>query len=299
MSTNISKQKRDDLVAKIRSIRSFVAEAEQDENTGNLLTYLSELEKEVKSKKYGLVFEEHREGIDDVLVCHTPVLSEDADLFIDNGGQMNFLIEGDNLAALRLLEKTHRGRIDVIYIDPPYNRGKTDFVYDDCFVDVNDTFRHSKWVSFMKVRLEIAKRLMRNGSLIFISIDDNEDATLKLICDEVFSPECFVNKFVWQRNSSGKTEKDKFTINTEYVLLYAKSKSYVLNSAYKPLAESSRKLYKNDDHDGRGLYQTVSLQKPRDPGPETTYDYIDENGKVWKCPPKGWRMASDKVNALG
>ena len=94
MSTNISKQKREDLIAKIKSIRSFIAKAEQDNNTGNLLTYLSELEKEVKGKKYGLVFEEHREDIDETLENHTPILSEDKDLFIDNGGQINFLIEG-------------------------------------------------------------------------------------------------------------------------------------------------------------------------------------------------------------
>ncbi len=103
MSTNISKQKREDLLAKIKEIRNYIAAAPQDENTGNLLVYLSELEKDVKGKKYGLVFEEHHEEIDEVLNTHTPVLTEDKDLFIDNGGQMNFLIEGDNLASLHLL----------------------------------------------------------------------------------------------------------------------------------------------------------------------------------------------------
>lgn len=116
MSTNISKKKRDDLLDKIKQIRAFIAAAPQDENTGNLLSYLYELEKDVNGKKYGLVFEEHREEIDEVLDTHTPVLTEDADLFIDHGGQMNFLLEGDNLAALKLLEKTHRGKIDLIYI---------------------------------------------------------------------------------------------------------------------------------------------------------------------------------------
>ena len=106
MSTNISKKKRDDLLDKIKQIRAFIAAAPQDENTGNLLAYLSELEKDVNGKKYGLVFEEHREEIDEVLDTHTPVLTEEADLFIDHGGQMNFLLEGDNLAALKLLEKT-------------------------------------------------------------------------------------------------------------------------------------------------------------------------------------------------
>ena len=117
MSTNISKQKRQDLLNKIKDIRNYIAAAPQDENTGNLLSYLSDLEKDVNGKKYGLVFEEHREEIDEVLDTHTPVLTEDKDLFIDNGGQMNFLIEGDNLASLKLLEKTHKGKIDLIYIE--------------------------------------------------------------------------------------------------------------------------------------------------------------------------------------
>lgn len=171
MSTNISKQKREDLLAKIKEIRTFISNAPQDENTGNLLSYLSDLEKDVNGKKYGLVFEEHREEIDEVLDTHTPVLTEDKDLFIDNGGQMNFLIEGDNLASLKLLEKTHKNKINLIYIDPPYNRGKTDFVYDDDFVVNEDTFRHSKWISFMKSRLEVAKHLLAETGLVFISID--------------------------------------------------------------------------------------------------------------------------------
>lgn len=105
MSTNISKEKREDLLSKINEIRKCIARAEDDENKGTLLTYLSDLEKEVRAKKYGLVFEEHREGIDKILATHIPVMTEESDLFIDNGGPMNFLLEGDNLAALKLLEK--------------------------------------------------------------------------------------------------------------------------------------------------------------------------------------------------
>ena len=298
MSTNVSKQKREDLLAKIKAIRTYIATAPQDENTANLLAFLSELEKDVGAKKYGLVFEEHREEIDEVLSTHAPVLTDDGSLFIDNGGQMNFLIEGDNLASLQLLEKTHKGKIDLIYIDPPYNRGKTDFRYDDDYVNKEDTFRHSKWISFMKARLECCRKLLTETGLVFISIDDNEIAALKLLCDEVFGADQFINLFVWQRNSSAKTEKGKFTVNTEYVLLYAKTQNYVLNPAYKPLSEASQKLFKFDDKDGRGKYQTVSLQKPRDPGPETTYDYVDNSGKVWACPPKGWRMKYEKIKAL-
>ena len=297
-STNISKGKREDLLNKIAEIRSFIAKSEQDENTAQLMAYLGDLEKDVNGKKYGLVFEEHREAIDEVLDNYTPVLTEDEDLFIDNGGNVNFLIEGDNLASLKLLEKTHKGKIDLIYIDPPYNRGKNDFIYNDNYIVKEDGYKHSKWISFMKERLELSKTLLSNYGLIFISIDDYEIGSLKPLCDEVFNEANFINLFVWQRNSSAKTEKGKFTVNTEYLLLYAKTGDYILNPAYKPLSEASLKLFKYDDNDGRGKYQTVSLQKPGNPGPETTYDYIDNTGKVWKCPPKGWRMKYEKVKAL-
>ncbi len=115
-----------------------------------LAFHLSDLEKDVNGKKYGLVFEEHREEIDEVLDTHTPVLTEDKDLFIDNGGQMNFLIEGAESCFSKLLEKTHKGKIDLIYIDPPYNTGNKDFIYDDAFVDKNDTFSHLEMDFFHK-----------------------------------------------------------------------------------------------------------------------------------------------------
>ena len=137
------KAKINELVEKIKAIKAYIATIEQDENTAQLLTYIAEIEKDIKGKKYGLVFEEHRESIDETLENNLPVLVEDESLFIDNGGQMNFLIEGDNLASLKLLEKTHKGKIDVIYIDPPYNTGNKDFVYDDTFIDENDTFNSS------------------------------------------------------------------------------------------------------------------------------------------------------------
>lgn len=171
MSTNISKKKRDDLLDKIKQIRAFITAVPQDENTGNLLSYLSELEKDVNGKKYGLVFEEHREEIDEVLDTHTPVLTEEADLFIDHGGQMNFLLEGDNLAALKLLEKTHRGKIDLIYIDPPYNRGINDFMYD--FLDkligfkLSDLFYaifHQYYLAYQDNRAERLAKYIKYGT---------------------------------------------------------------------------------------------------------------------------------------
>ena len=215
MSTNISKLKREDLLNKIKKIRTFIASAPQDENTGNLLSYLSDLEKDVNGKKYGLVFEEHREEIDEVLDTHTPVLTEEEDLFIDNSGPMNFLIEGDNLASLKLLEKTHKGKIDLIYIDPPYNTGNKDFIYDDVFVDKSDSFIHSKWLSFMSARLKIARKLLAPQGALIISIGYQEVHNLNLLCQDIFFDR--QNVVVTVQTSGGKPNGG-FNYTQEYLM---------------------------------------------------------------------------------
>lgn len=208
----------------------------------------------------------------------------------------------------------------MIYIDPPYNTGH-DFIYKDDYsqsaadyvdnsgqtdemgnrlvqnTENNGRF-HTDWLNMIYPRLKLAKNLLAEDGLIFASIDDKEVDNLKKILDEIFGYHNFINIFVWQKNSSEKTDKSQFTVNTEYILLYANTTKYELENAYKPLSTASLKLYKFDDNDGRGKYQTVSLQKPKSPGPETTYDYIDNNGKIWPCPPKGWRMKKEKIKAL-
>lgn len=227
MSTNISKQKRDDLLNKIKQIKAYIESSPQDENTKNLLAYLGELTKEVNGKKYGLVFEEHREAIDEILEKNAPVLTEEEDLFINNGGEMNFLIEGDNLAALKLLEKTHKGKIDVILIDPPYNTGDEDFIYDDNYIDLTDEYRHSKWASFITRRLFIAKELLKETGICFIHIDDNEQATLKILCDEIFGEKNFVNCIAIKMSESTGVKmshvEKKLPKMKEYILIYKKN----------------------------------------------------------------------------
>lgn len=256
---NISKHKREDLLDKIKEIRTFISTAPQDENTGNLLSYLSELEKDVCGKKYGLMFEEHREEIDEVLATHTPVLTEQRGLFIDNGGKMNYLIEGDNLASLQLLEKTHKGKIDLIYIDPPYNTGSKDFIYDDMFVDKNDLFSHSKWLSFMKCRLKIARRLLSENGSIFISIDDNEQAPLKLLCDEIFGEQYFVADVSWQRAYSPRNDSKGISNEKEHILVYSSSSDWSPNKL--PRTEKMNSKYKNPDGDER-LWRTSDAFAP-------------------------------------
>lgn len=290
MSTNISKKKRDDLLDKIKQIRAFIAAAPQDENTGNLLSYLSDLEKDVNGKKYGLVFEEHREEIDEVLDTHTPVLTEDKDLFIDNGGQMNFLIEGDNLASLKLLEKTHKGKIDLIYIDPPYNTGNKDFIYDDSFIDKNDLFSHSKWLSFIKHRLLIARNLLTKRGAIFISIDDNEQSPLKVLCDEIFGAENFVTCLVW---AAGRKNDSKYvSVSHEYMLCYVKSMEYLktnkivwkqrkqgIDDIYKEY-EQLKKKYGSDYREmSSALKQWYKNLPENHPARNHShYNFIDETG---------------------
>lgn len=291
---NLSQQKRERMLALLQKIK------EEHTDDDDMLVALGEIENELNSKKYGLVWEKHEEQVDRMMQDNIPVFTEvkEREIKAIDENAYNFLLEGDNLHSLKLLEKTHAGKIDVIYIDPPYNRGKNDFRYNDDYIVKEDGYKHSKWLSFMEERLIVAKELLSDKGLIFISIDDNEIAQLRLLMDEIFGESNFINSFIWKRNSSVKTEKDKFTINTEYVLLYAKSLQFELNPAYKPLSDSTRKMYSKNDNDGRGFYRLYPLQKPKDPGPETTYDYVDNNGKIWKCPKNGWRMKYEKLKEL-
>ncbi len=262
MSTNISKAKREELLRQVAEIRNKLLE-NPDENTNQLLVYLSNIEKDINGKKYGLIFEEHREAVDELLVDNVPVLIEDESLKIENGGQQNFLIEGDNLASLKLLEKTHKGKIDLIYIDPPYNTGNKDFVYDDAFVDGNDTFRHSKWLSFIEKRLEIAKKLLSNKSVIFISIDDNEYAALKVLCDTIFGESNYVATLPRRTINSGKHDSTAVTISHDYVLVYSPlGKSIKLKQKAKNDDEKKSLYNLTDEHlEVRGRYYITQLNK--------------------------------------
>ncbi len=190
-------------------------------------------------KKYGLVWEDKPEQVEEELRSKIPVFTEVKDRAIINDTPTehypnHLLIEGDNLQALTTLAYTHEGKIDVIYIDPPYNTGKTDeFKYNDKFVDAEDDFRHSKWLSFITKRLSIARRLLTDDGLLFISIDDNEIAQLKCVCDEIFglsnNPKSsnFLGVLVW--NLGTGTQAGHFTRSHEYVLVYGKDKNSIEN----------------------------------------------------------------------
>lgn len=182
----------------------------------------SELIKLLRSqKKYGLVWEEKPEDAEQRMVNEQPVLVEVPERAIisdDAEAPNHILIEGDNLEALTALSYTHAGKIDVIYLDPPYNTGNKDFIYNDSFVDKEDGYRHSKWLTFKNKRLKIAKNLLSDKGVIFISIDDNEQAPLKMLCDEVFGNINLCGQLIWRKKSGGGQTDIYFVTEHEYIL---------------------------------------------------------------------------------
>ncbi len=203
----------------------------------------------------------------------------------------NLIIKGNNLLALHSLKKEFAGKVKLIYIDPPYNTGNDGFKY-------NDSFNHSTWLTFMKNRLEVAKHLLADDGFMIVQCDDYEQGYLRVLLDDVFGSENFRNSIYWHRTYAGKTVSKNLPWNTDVIHLFSKKNIYNINNITSDLSEKDIASYKKDDNDGRGKYTTVSLQKTGGPGPETTYDYIDNNGKLWACPKKGWRMKQKKLKDL-
>jgi adenine-specific DNA-methyltransferase len=162
--------------------------AKKNYTSWNREELIKEIEQLRKRKKYGLVWEDNPEDV--VIRCKSelPVLVEvqDKEIITDKNKPINLLIEGDNFHALSVLNYTHKGKIDIIYIDPPYNTGAKDWKYNNDFVDGNDLFRHSKWISMMNNRLQIAKKLLRKDGVLICAIDDNEQAHLGVLLEELF-----------------------------------------------------------------------------------------------------------------
>lgn len=238
---NLSQQKRQRML-------DFLETIKKNNPNEDTRIAINEIENELTEKKYGLVWEKHEENVDIQMKTNVPVFTEVKDkeiVGVSDSNDFNFLLEGDNLHSLKLLEKTHKNKIDVIYIDPPYNTGNA-FTYADETVDLNDNFRHSKWLSFMQERLVIAKKLLSESGIIFISIDDNEQATLKLICDEIFGEMNFFTQIIVQSNKRGQTYKQVAKTH-EYILVYTKS----------PDAEFNE-IEKDDDTDDLNMSDNIS-----------------------------------------
>ena len=215
----------------------------------------------------------------------------------NNDEPTNILIEGDNYHALSVLNYTHARSIDVIYIDPPYNTGNDDFKYNDKFVDQEDNYRHSKWLSFMSKRLRLAKQLLKNTGVIFISIDDNELAQLKLLCDEIFLEQNFIAIISWQRAYSPKNQSKKISKDIEYILCYSINSDFT-DFALLPRTDKMNSRYKNPDKDPRGVWKPGDLvaNEERKHG---HYIIVGPKGDKFNSPKgKHWSFAKDTMLEL-
>jgi adenine-specific DNA-methyltransferase len=206
-----------------------------------------------ENKTYGLVWEDKPEDVEERLRDELPILTEVPEHAIiseDKDAPNHILIEGDNLEALATLAYTHEGKIDVIYIDPPYNRGENDFKYNDKFIDKDNPFRHSLWLNFMCKRLKLAKKLLKDDGVIIIHIDEHEYNALNLLLEtEIFSNNNNLGTIIWNKMNPKGDAKGVASMH-EFIILYAKNKDLFLKSGVtltreKPNAEAIIRKAKN------------------------------------------------------
>ncbi|HFI0131196.1 TPA: site-specific DNA-methyltransferase [Streptococcus suis] len=248
----------------------------------------------------------------------TQTLRPDLEESVDFDKSENVFITGDNLEVLKVLQESYLGKIDMIYIDPPYNTGK-DFVYSDKFqmseeeladeMDLRDedglqrvgltknekssARYHSDWLNMMYPRLVLARNLLKDSGVIFISIDDNEQANLKSICDEIFGEENFVADVIWERAYSPVNLKKHFSESHDYILVYAKNIEFAINHGIPRSAEANSR-YQNIDNDPRGVWKSSDLSVG--PAvPSNIYEITTPSGRK-VLPPSGysWRLNKER-----
>lgn len=239
-------------------------------------------------------------------------------------GWTNKLIWGDNKLILSSLkngalrkEIEKQGGLKLVYIDPPFDVG-ADFSMDVTIGDSEDgesftkkpsvieeiAFRDTwgngvdSFLAMIYERLKIIHDLLADNGSIFIHCDQRLNAPLRFILHEIFGQDNFKNEIVWQRTVAGKTVSGNLPKNSDYILWTTKSKNYQFNGFFSELTEQNRKVFSKDDGDGRGLYRTQPIIKTGSPGPATIYDYVDNLGRVWKCPRKGWRFNKERMRSL-
>jgi len=248
--------------------------------------------------RFGLVWEANEIERDKALNQDFVALDLDQALSCGNAPWKNLIIEGDNFDALRYLRMTFAGRVKCIYIDPPYNTGNKDFVYNDHYVDKEDLWRHSKWCEFMFQRLTLAKDLLRQDGALIVSIDDNEVFSLGMILKRIFGENAFVANCVWQKRYS-RENRGAIGDAHEYLMFY--SPNPVLFQQCRgliPLGEKQKAVYKNPNDDPDGPWQSVSMTA-QGYRPNQMYKIEAPNGKVHE-PPEGrcWAMIESEYQKL-
>lgn len=279
---------------------------QKDLNTytkAELLDYIKKME---ANKSYGLVWEEElvHENSADQLEAKTAFLSEvkSKKIVTNKNATSNLLLEGDNLLSLTLLNQTHKANIDLIYIDPPYNTGKKmDFMYNDQYVDIDDTYRHSKWLSFMNKRLKLAASLLKQSGAIFISIDDNEIAQLKLLCNSIFGETNFIAQIVRKNKTGSGHDSNQIAVEFDYLLCYAKNKNKLKFTQEVLDVENDTKYKLEDEHLAhRGKYYLRDLDYKGSYSPSLDYELLVPDGSVILSGnkygrPNTWRWSKEKV----
>lgn len=283
---NLSQIKRD-------RMKNFLETLKEANNSDEQIKAINEIENFLDEKRYGLVWEEHEEEVDVKMRHNIPVFTEDESkkIISDSEKPMNFLLEGDNLHSLYLLEKTHKGKVDIIYIDPPYNTNNS-LTYDDSRVSKEDAFRHSKWLSFIEKRIKVAKNLLSEEGVIYVSIDDNEYAAMKLLLDSIFGEENYVVSMPRQTKRGGKTT-DSFAKNHDYLLVYTNRKKEVFE-----LEEHDDPGFKNIDEfvETRGKYKLNQTLDYDSLSYSSSLDYpIEIDGEIFY--PGGDKELYDKRKA--
>jgi adenine-specific DNA-methyltransferase len=252
-----------------------------------LLDEIERLKKESKKrKKYGLVWEEKPEEVVEICKKKLPILKEvkGKEIITEANKPTNLLIQGDNYHALSALNYTHEKKIDIIYIDPPYNTGSRDFIFNDHYVDKEDSYRHSKWLSFMEKRLRLARNLLKDSGIIFISIDDNELSQLKAIMDDIFGENNFIQALVWHNKYTVSNDAMYFSGQHEYILYYGRKIDKTIINLL-PRTEEANRRYGNPDNDPRGPWKPTPIHAKS--GTENgIYEFVFKNKVKWS-PPKG------------
>lgn len=246
-----------------------------------------------RKPKFGLVWERDEIEHDKSLNGDFVALDFDADLSTGDGPFSNLIIEGDNFDALRFLRMTHAGKVKCIYIDPPYNTGNRDFIYNDRFIDKDDAYKHSKWLEFMFRRLELAKELLAEDGVIFVSIDDNEVFNLGLLMNRVFGERNWVASAIWQKRYSSSNDHKTIAPMHEYVLIYQASPSWVRNLL--PRSKEKDKLYRHKDEKGIFRPDNYTCNKSASERPNLYYSITQPNTgeEIWPKTTAVWRYSKE------
>lgn len=259
-------------------------------------TLIRLLERRDAERQLGLVWERDEIEADRALNDDYVALELDAALSHGDSPWDNLIIEGDNFDALRALRMSHKGAVRCIYIDPPYNTGNRDFVYNDRFVDKTDRYRHSLWLEFMYRRLQLAKELLADDGVIFVSIDDNEMFRLGMLMDRLFGEDNWIQTLVWKKSYGGGAKAKHVVGLHEYVLCFARQK-FLVDRIELPPDPKVLKYYKfrDDKFDTRGPYRLQPLAtNSMDTRENLRYPISYMGEEIW--PAKQWQWARERTN---